>query len=485
MFERIRKELIGGTRPLLLALLLLLSVGCALLLVMGLTKVPLFIIGGLIGLLIVYYCLVHPLIGFYIVTAISYFTAYPERILRMSIPITTGIEVLMLLLLIGSHLFLKKKIDQNDFFKTPVSLAFLIYLLLVGVEFFNPNMYSVAGWIFFLRRFIMFMLIYIISYRLFDTSEKIRTFLKFWIFLAFVTAAYACFQQWFGMLPFEMDYLMSNPHEYQLYFQGGTIRKFSFLSDPTTLGILEGSSSVFLLVLGINEKRPKRRNLMFAVFLVLVLGMTYSGTRTTNIMLPAALCLYALLTITNKTTLVTIFVFILAAAFIMFGPIENSTINRIRSTFDTKEESIAVRDMNRKYIQPYIYSHPIGGGISTSGVLGEKYNPGHPLAGFPPDSGLLLAAIELGWIGYAITILVYLLILYQCIHFFFQTGNERNRIFIAAITVSLFSIIITQYSQVTIGQLPTALFFYAALALVMRLKELGNYPEQGVLANGN
>jgi hypothetical protein len=307
---------------------------------------------------------------------------------------------------------------------------------------------------------------------LFDSVDKVKFFFKFWIFLAFVAAAYACFQQWFGLLPFEMNYLMSNPHEYKLYFQGGTIRKFSFVSDPTTLGILEGSSAVFLLVFIINEKNKRRRNLLLFAFLILVLGMTYSGTRTTNIMLPGALCLYALLTITNKTTLITIFVFVMAAAFILFGPIQNASINRIRSTFDKKEESGAVRDMNRKYIQPYIYSHPIGGGISTSGVLGEKYNRGHPLAGFPPDSGLLQAAIELGWIGYALTILVYILILYQGIHYYFIINNERNKVFVAAITVSVFSIILTQYSQVAIGQLPTVLFFYTALAMISRLREL-------------
>jgi hypothetical protein len=328
-----------------------------------------------------------------------------------------------------------------------------------------------------MRRLIMFILIYVVSYRLFDDMNKIKTFFKIWLVLAFFAAAYGCFQQWFGMLPFEMDYLMSNPHEYKLYFQGGTIRKFSFLADPATFGILAGSSSCFLLILAINEKVPKKRRLYFFGFLVLVVGMSYSGTRTTNIMLPAAICLYALLTITNKKTLVTIFSFIIVVAFIFFGPIQNSTINRIRSTFDSKEESVAVRDINRKYIQPYIYSNPLGGGIATSGVQGERFNPRHPLAGFPPDSGLLLAAIELGWIGYTITMLVYFLMLYQCVHFYFIAYDPRKKVFIAAITVAIFSIIITQYSQVTIGQLPTALFFYAALAIVTRIKDMAKAVE--------
>jgi hypothetical protein len=446
---------------------------CAYMAAFGFTKVPLFIVGGLIGILIIYYCFTQPIIGFFIVTTISFFTAYPERLLRVSIPISTGIEVLVLLLFLGSYTY-KIKTQQSNLLKTPVSIALLIYCFYILIELFNPNMYSIGGWIFYVRRLLMFILLYIISYRLFDDLHKIKLFFKFWFVIAAVTAAYGCFQQWFGLLPFEMDYLMSNPHEYKLYFQGGTIRKFSFLSDPTTFGIMAGACSVFMLIMAINEKVPKKRKRQFVLFLVFTLGMSYSGTRTANIMLPSAICLYALLTITNKTTLITVFSFLLIAGFILFGPIQNKTINRMRSTFDSKEESGQVRDINRKYIQPYIYAHPLGGGVSTAGVMGEKYNPGHPLAGFPPDSGFLLAAIELGWVGYAVTILVYFLMLYQCVHYYFLTRSKEIRLLLAAIAVTLFSVVVTQYSQVSIGQLPTALFFYAVLAIVTRLKELGS-----------
>jgi putative inorganic carbon (hco3(-)) transporter len=464
--------------PLKFLILLAIAVGCAVLLVNGFTKVPLFIIGGLVGVLVVYYCLTKPLIGFYIVTVLGYFIAYPERLLRISVPLSTGIEVLVLLLFIGSYASKTKK-GPGTFYKTPVSVAFLIYTLFVLVEFFNPNMYSIAGWIFYMRRLIMFLLIYIISYRLFDDMDKIKFFLKLWLFLAFLAAAYACYQQWFGLLPFEMDYLMSDPLQYKLYFQGGSIRKFSFLSDPPTFGVLAGSCAVFMFILAINEKRASRKRLLFFMFFIMYIGMAYSGTRTTNVMLPAALCLYCMLTITNRTTLITVFVSIMAMAFVMFGPIQNNTINRMRSTFDSKDESAAVRDINRHYIQPYIYAHPIGGGIATSGVLGMKYNEGHPLAGFPPDSGLLLAAIELGWIGYAITILVYFLILYQCVHYYFMMKRKQTKLFAVAITVTLFPIIVAQYSQVTIGQLPNVLFFYAVLAIITRMKEF----DQELLVN--
>lgn len=448
------------------------AIGSALCAAAGFAMLPFFAAAALAGIAIVYICFTQPRIGFYIITVISFFTALPDRLLRLPLPISTGIEVLVFIVFLGSFAVRKKEAPSN-LIRTPASIAFCLFALFLLIELFNPSMHSAAGWAFYIRRFGMFMLIYVVSYRLFPDVASIKTFLKLWFALAVLAAAYACFQQWFGLMPFEKDYLARHPHEYKLYFQGGTIKKFSFLSDPTTFGIMAGACSLFMLVLAINTKIVTKRRLYFAAFLVLTTGMSYSGTRTTNIMLPAGLALYALLTITNRTTLVTIFVAALTALFILFGPIENGTINRIRSTFNGKEESLAVRDENRRYIQPYIYSHPIGGGIATSGVHGEKYNPHHVLAGFPPDSGLLLAAIEMGWIGYALTILVYFLILYQCIHYYFLTRNVENKTFIIALTVALFTIIVTQYSQVTIGQLPTALFFYAVLSITARLKETG------------
>ncbi|MCP6423416.1 hypothetical protein NL463_29335, partial [Klebsiella pneumoniae] len=58
--------------------------------------------------------------------------------------------------------------------------------------------------------------------------------------------------------------------------------------------------------------------------------------------------------------------------------------------------------MNQKRIQPYILSHPIGGGLGATGVWGVRFAPYSFLANFPPDSGYVRVAVELGWIGLGI-----------------------------------------------------------------------------------
>ncbi|MCC6693676.1 MAG: O-antigen ligase domain-containing protein, partial [Chitinophagaceae bacterium] len=152
-------------------------------------------------------------------------------------------------------------------------------------------------------------------------------------------------------------------------------------------------------------------------------------------------------------------------------------LNRIRTTFDSKEESLNVRNKNRHFIQPYMHYHPFGSGISTTGVEGNMYYPGHPLAGFPPDSGLLKTGLEMGWIGLLLHLLLNATILYQGIYYYFKMKSRKLKVYMVAILCGLFPYMVCQFSQVAIGQLPSALLFYASMALIKRLKE---YDDEGI-----
>lgn len=114
----------------------------------------------------------------------------------------------------------------------------------------------------------------------------------------------------------------------------------------------------------------------------------------------------------------------------------------------------------------------MGGGLATSSSEGLVYNPGHPLAGFPPDSGFLKTAIETGWIGYGFAIIYYFIIIFQGVHYFFKANNEQIRRYILAFTAAIVIFILAQYSQVAIGQFPGIFFFYPSAALLVRLLQL-------------
>lgn len=445
----------------------------------GYWMIPVAIIALLGGSIFLYYCLFEPFIGYFLVTLLAFFAFYPDHFLSTEIPLSTAVEILVWFVFLGSFREKPPLELKNDLLHTGLSVVFIVYTGYHIIEFFNPDMYSKAGYIFIMRKFVMFALIYIMAYRIINTPRRFRFFLKFWLIMAFVAALYGCYQQWFGYLPPERRYITRNPVLYGLLFQGGTLRKFSFLSDVVSFGVLSGSMAVLAIILGINTKKKKLRFGLFFAALIMLLGMVYSGTRTATLILPMGISLYLILTIRNKTTLITLFAFLMGALFILYAPIYNPTLQRIRSTFNSENASLNVRDVNRHYIQPYIHDHPIGGGLATSGVAGRQYNPGHPLAGFPPDSGLLKIALELGWIGLGLTIVFYLAMLYQCIYYSFRIINPEYKIYAVGIACTLFSIMVTQYSQVSVGQIPGVFFFMSTISIVKRLREFDTVEQSG------
>ncbi len=459
--------------PMGLIILSIISIGAGLLAYLNLSIIVFAISASLIGIIIFYYCLLKPLTGYYLVTLLAFFAFYPNHILNRELPLSTLVEVLLWVVFLGSYVQRKNRTENNynSLLSSATSIVLIIYTGFHLIEFFNPDLGRREGYFFVMRKFLVFIFIYIMAYRLINTPQKIKYFLKFWIVMSFIAAAYGCYQQWFGYLPMEMRYIRSDPIEYQLMNQGGILRKFSFLSDVVSFGVLSGSMAVLTLIFAISEKNKKRKYWLFFAALIMALGMSYSGTRTTTVIIPSGIALYLLMTIKNRTTLITLFVSVMIGFFIMFAPIDNPALNRIRSTFNSKDPSLNVRDVNRHYIQPYIYAHPIGGGIATSGVPGRRFNPTHALAGYPPDSGLLQIAMEMGPIGLGLTLLFYLTILYQCIHYYFRMKNPRYKLYAVGIAATLFSVMITQYAQVSIGQIPGVFFFMSSISLIKRIKE--------------
>ncbi|MEP6711000.1 MAG: O-antigen ligase family protein [Ferruginibacter sp.] len=428
--------------------------------------------GSLFGMAIIYQCFFNPVSGYYLLLIVAFFASYPNRIVHKEIPIGTFVELLTLFLFLGTYWSAKKDENQKgNLIKYSVTILLVIYIFYFFLEIFNPNMDSVSGWLFIAKRFSVYILFYIISYRLINTPARLKYFFKFWITMSFIAAAYACYQQWFGYLPMELRYLEDHPHEYALMFQAGVLRKISFLDIGPTFGNLSGFMTVLSLILLLTSKEKKRKYKLAFVTLILFLGMLYAGIRTTTILLPASIALYVLMALKHKATLITLAFSIFGILFLIFAPIDNPAVNRMRSTFDSKDESLNVRTTNRLSIQPYLYQHPFGGGVATSGQTGVRFNPAHQLAGFPPDSALMSVFLDMGWIGLTLIMLFYLIIIYQGIYYYFKMENEEYKSYIIAVTCALFAIVITLFSTSSIDQIPNALFFYGVIPLFKRMAE--------------
>lgn len=448
--------------------------------------IPVGIAAAIGGVIFVYTCLFKPYTGFYATTVFSVLVFYPNHLLgRDMIPLSTVMEILMLFVFIGTYIAPSQHYQKTGtLIKTIVSILLILYTIEQFLQLFNPIASLFKVWLPVFKRWLFYIIVYITAYRLIDTLQKVRYFFNFWMVASFGIALYGCFQQWFGYLPSEINFILSVPGRWELLFQGGQLRKFSFLSDVVAFGILAGTMALVTLLLAINEVNKKKRYLMLFGTVIMLLGMAYSGTRTTTVIVPAGIVMYGFLNIQSKQTLIMLFGTVMMVVFIMFAPIyTNNTLNRVRSSFDSKDESLNLRERNRHLIQPYLYVHPMGGGLGTTNGEGGLNFPGHPLANFPTDSGLLKIGLEYGWTGLVLWMLLNLCILYQSIHYYFKMKNKELKKYMGVIVCFMFPLIVTQYSQETIGQIPQGIFVFSLLSLSRRLMDLDlKYQEEPLVS---
>jgi O-antigen ligase len=263
-----------------------------------------------------------------------------------------------------------------------------------------------------------------------------------------------------------------------LIFQGGLLRKFSVFSDPATSGIFFATITMLSTILLIRDpNKIHRRWLSFAIA-INILGYSFSGTRTATLMIVAGIAFYVVATAYEKKTVVFLAVCILIFTTIMTMPYQNVVTNRIRSAFEgNKDASAALRDYDRKQIQPYVHDHPIGGGIFTAWAEGPKYNPGHYLSTFQPDSGYAKTMAEMGPIGLALLLIFYFIIMRQGIKNFHRAIDPEIQTLWIALVVMLFTLFVAQISQLALTQYPIIFYFYGTLVILVKLSDFDKQPK--------
>lgn len=425
--------------------------------------------------------LLFPYFGYYATIIFSCLIFSPERMFSSPpLPLGMGIEICTYFTLLGTitKYHLKQEIDR-PFWKHPITVMLIIIFGYYTIQAANPSLHSKLGWFNYYRKFISFMAFFYLTYCLLNSKERIRFFINFWIVLITLLAAYACKQQILGFSGWETRWIMADEKRLELLFQQGLMRKFSLLADPAASGVLFAAFMVLLLIMGIRTSNKKMRWYYYFCAAINLYAFMASGTRTSNIILLGGIFFYAIATINEKRTVRFVTAAALGFILLISLPIYNPVLLRIRSTFEgSKDPSAAFRDMNRARIQPYIYSHPIGGGINTCIPEGLIYSPGHYLASFPSDSGYLKIAVEQGWIGLAIALTFYYLIMRTGIRNFYRARSPEIRMWYIALLGFVFGLLIGQFSQIVIGQYPTIFLFYGSAVIFIKLIKYENTNEQ-------
>jgi putative inorganic carbon (HCO3(-)) transporter len=423
---------------------------------------------------VVVICLSSTEMGLYVNMAYSFFISHFNRLLFGG-DLQVGVFSDALILITFLSLFVRRinwKQSINQFAKSPVVTLILVIYGYMAIEMFNPSANSLAGWFAAFRKILGTLLLLFISYNVFDSLASIKRFIKVLFVMCFLAALYGCIQQWHGLFQFEIEWVMKDPKSFAQMFMNGEFKKMSTMIAPDTFAFIMGSMSVFFIALIDTQKKFRSRAIVsVAGILLMVMGMSFSGIRTANAMIVAGVAMFILLTFDKVSTRIFAGLSVFALLVLLYGPFNNLQIERFRATFEAKDDdSYNVRERNRKSIQPYIYAHPIGGGLGTTGNEGKTFNPGHVLAGFPPDSGYLKKALEMGWIGFTLIVALYFLILKTGITGYFRSRDTEIKLIYAACTAACFSFYTGEITQVAIGQITDIVVYYPMIAILLKLK---------------
>lgn len=446
--------------------------------------VGIVIFAALITLVISMVCFVNVVAGFYTMLFVGFFICFINAALfKGNLPVGVVFDGLVFINFMGLLVSRKDFRQQwKAFVKHPVIILMILSFFYGLLEMFNPNtMGASSSNILGVRKFLEYILILFTAYVLLYSYERIRQYTFVLLILCTISALYGCVQEWHGLFPWEMQAIMADPLAYALLFSGGEFRKFGTLPDPAAFGIVMAVCALFFIILAIYEKNARIRFLFFFCVIFMILGMSYSGTRTAYAVILAGIVFFILFNIDKpaiqKFGVVMAFIFLA----LMYGPFSgNSTIRRFRTTFEgTKDESYKVRMINRAFIKPYIQHHPIGGGMGTTGLSGAIEHPGNPLANFMPDGAYVTRAAETGWIGLLINCVIYFVILKTGIQAYFRVKDKRIKVYYAAGVSCIFAFYVGDYAQLAVGEPPDVGIYFAIIAMILKQPDYDKNPEPG------
>jgi len=427
--------------------------------------VGLLFLALIVGLPIIFATVAYPKFGIILFLIVSFFINDLSRIVPEDTPVGLMMDVLTYLLILG--FFVKQKNEKNwNYFKDPVAYFVLIWLAYNLLEVANPIAASRLAWLYTVRTTGFIMLMYFVFAFQIRSKDFIKSIIVVWLALDLLAGLSAFQQEVLGFFPFEQHWLTADPLRVSLLFINGHMRKFGIFSDPVVFAynMVAAALLCFTLILGKIKTYKKVILALMMVFFMWV--MLYSGTRTAFVLVPAAMVMLAILKFDKK-----IFAFVitggLCLAFLIIVPTSNPTLARFQTAFmPAKDPSFNVRAENQARIKPYILSHPIGGGLGSVGVWGQRFSPNSYLAKFPPDSGYVRVAVEMGWIGLLLFCIFNCVILYRGIYYYYIIKDPELKTYCLAMILIIFAFNIGNYPQQAFVQYPSNILFYLAVAII-------------------
>lgn len=417
----------------------------------------------LIAIPVVVGLVIYPQFGIIVYLSMSFSIMFLLRY-GISFPLGTLMDGMLVLFILGLFIQQKKKPDWA-IFKSPVSLWILIWIGYNFLEFGNPTTESRTAWVYTIRGMALVTMMYFIFLYNIRTKAYMRFVFKWWLGFMLIAALYAFKQEYLGFYDFEEAYNHSEGVPL-LLFIAGHWRKYSVFSDPVTFAYNMSIASLLCIGLLTGPLKVYQRIILISLIAIMLVGMMYSGTRGAFPLVPASLILYAILNYSKKILIFTA----VAAVFVVgliFMPTSNQNILRFQSAFRPNDDpSYIVRKLNQARIKPYVWVHPLGGGLGSTGEWGKKFAPGSFLSTFPPDSGYVRTTVELGWIGLTIFCIMIFTIIKTGIDNYYKIRDPELKSYSLGMVLMVFAWNIANFPQEALVQYPSNVIFYLTVAMI-------------------
>jgi len=425
---------------------------------------PILFLIAIVAPLALFGILKYPKLGIAIYLIMAYWIMFIMNF-GVNFPLGTLMDALLLLLIFG--FFMEQKYHPNwKIFHNPISVVIVLWILYNFAQAANPQMASILAWVYTIRAIAGVTISYFIFTYHIDSIKMFRSIINVWLVFTFLAALYAIKQEYWGFFDFEQRALDSDPRLQSLLFIDGHWRKSSIFADPVSFSYNMVVSSIICVVLAFGARSVWKKVLLSCLAMLCLNVMLYSGTRAAYVLFPAAMFLFAILKLNKQILIFSVFFFIFFIILVRL-PTSNPNLSRFQSAFrPNNDASYNVRKQNQKLIQPFIQSHPIGGGLGSTGASGVRFSDGTFLSRFPPDSGYVRAAVELGWIGLGLLCTLTFLAIKTGIDNYFKIIDPELKNYCLAMTLILFALAVGNFPQEGILQFPLNVYFYLTIALI-------------------
>ena len=454
------------SKPLVVLALILTSLAISFMVAREGLIAGLIIMAAIIALPIVYCIVLYPKFGVISLIVVAFIINHLSRFLPEITPLGLVMDMLTYLLILG--FFIRQRREREwSYFNNTISYFILAWLAYNLLEVINPSAASVLAWVYTVRSVAFLMLMYFVLVYHIRTVQFIRVLIIIWLTFDVIGAISAFQQENIGFFGFENTWLHNDPLRISLLFINGHMRKFGIFSDPVVFAYNMVMGSLICISLIISNVITRRLKIWLGIITCFFLFvMLYSGTRASYVLLPASLSMLVLLKLNGKV-FISVAIAGLCLGFLIAVPTSNPALVRFQSAFrPSRDASFNVRAQNQERIKPYILSHPIGGGLGSTGIWGQRFSPNSFLAKFPPDSGYVRVAVETGWLGLLLYCVFNFVILYKGINYYYLIRDPELKAYCLAVVLIIFALDIGNYPQQAFVQYPNNILFYLGMAII-------------------